>query len=344
MDKDIHQVLKQLQHEKSTDEQAEDYCRRLKTLKRKLVMFDVEAVDHLVAMQESIVAAAAQPYTQNVTLEHAVAAQSVLISRQPRSSEISISSTVQKPKQIKNVQGEPHVKAPATESPIPTNSSVFASKVTPPASTASLVHRDHIKHSDSPGPVAPSQSLQPLASLSVQPAAARAPPPLGLSVYSIASRTHRYGVNSRYETIKIRFGSAQPGVRHAVCTHWLLMSPESIGVIKWSRYSNLVIAQSVDYVQVIAGDSLHIEADCTNEAGRLAAYINQWYPNARIFEVHPYVWLSSLPSITDKSTAPISAKRSLTGLSDYKALADIQHTHAAGDLSRKRTESWKFRR
>ncbi|KAL8924185.1 MAG: hypothetical protein Q9208_004149 [Pyrenodesmia sp. 3 TL-2023] len=52
LEQDISRLLTRLQHEDSNDKHAEQYSRRLKSLKRKLVYFDTYQIDQLLEYQQ----------------------------------------------------------------------------------------------------------------------------------------------------------------------------------------------------------------------------------------------------------------------------------------------------
>lgn len=52
LEQDVSRLLTQLQHEDSNDRHAEQYSRRLKSLKRKLIYFDTYQIDQLFEYQQ----------------------------------------------------------------------------------------------------------------------------------------------------------------------------------------------------------------------------------------------------------------------------------------------------
>lgn len=80
-----------------------------------------------------------------------------------------------------------------------------------------------------------------------------------------------------YQPLTIKIGGSNHESNYLGYTHWLLASPSRIGTIMHTTRSNLLVVQSVDYIQHVAGDKLHIEASSAQDAGRFVGYMRQWY-------------------------------------------------------------------
>ncbi|KAL8720076.1 MAG: hypothetical protein Q9225_003011 [Loekoesia sp. 1 TL-2023] len=177
MDKGIRQVLSQLQDEDSTTARAEDYCRQLKVVKRKLVYFNPAGIDYLITVQESKLTGAAQP---NVSKSRSPAIPNLPKFHKPKPKQ-SEESPAAKPK----VQ-LPTVTIPATTSANQRRAQYHASAINPASDHHRHPQCTHVMFHESPF--------------------LRKPPSHYTIILSVDSCKKGYRNENRYWRLRIRIG------------------------------------------------------------------------------------------------------------------------------------------
>ena len=272
IEKAINVQIVHLHAKPSITSKAEQYARRLRQVKEQLGSYVAEDMDILIATQDSLVSNAAPPNTSKVRRVcrrwNALRLMDFKL-RVPQLPFISRYWSKDRAKSPPPTTAKPHVK--------------WKDEVPPLVATAQSQNVTCSYHKTSPHRPTSSSAKKPVFSTTKE-ASSTTPPvtpverpaPLYVFVNSITTREKRYANKTTGQPFQIRVGGDKTN-ENSSFSHQVFSSPEKIGVVLWSRESNLIVVHSKNYIQYITGDVLHIEAMDDVEALRFAEHVRQRY-------------------------------------------------------------------
>ncbi|KAL8998800.1 MAG: hypothetical protein Q9169_002250 [Polycauliona sp. 2 TL-2023] len=262
IEKMINIQIVQLHAKRSLTSKADQYTRRLKAIKEQLEPYIVEDMAILIATQESLVPDAAPSNISKVRRIWRNIDALGLTGPQVRTSQWMAWT-----KSPRSTSATPHVR---WKNEVPAVSSIdYRSKVTSPWHKTSP-HKDTSSSAKKLVSFkAPMATRKPtLITPTIRPA------PFFMFVNSVTTREKKYLNKISGNPFQIRVGGNKTD-EHSDFSHHILSSPEKIGVVLWSRESNLIVVHSKNYIQYVTGDVLHIEALDDVEALRFAEHVRQ---------------------------------------------------------------------
>ncbi|KAL8673253.1 MAG: hypothetical protein Q9168_002330 [Polycauliona sp. 1 TL-2023] len=255
IEKAINVQTVQLHAKPSITSKAEQYARRLRQVKEQLGSYIAEDMDILIATQDSLVSNAVPSNTSKL--------------RVPQLPFISRYWSKDRAKSTPPTTAKPHVK--------------WKDEVPPLVATAQSQNVTCSYHKTSPHRPTSSSAKKPVFSTTKEASSTtppvtpvKRPAPLYVFVNSITTREMKYANKTTGQPFQIRVGGDKTN-EDSSFSHQVFSSPEKIGVVLWSRESNLIVVHSKNYIQYITGDVLHIEAMDDVEALRFAEHMQQRY-------------------------------------------------------------------
>ncbi|KAL8853756.1 MAG: hypothetical protein Q9221_001399 [Calogaya cf. arnoldii] len=251
IEKAIKFQINQLHTRSSAPARATQYAPRLREVKEQLGSYVVEEMDVLIATQESLVPYAPSSKTSKLPI--------------PNVSLMPAYNSTERTKSPPRRTAKQHVKWEDEMG------ALLATAYAPPLTSRYLTTSLQQSASSPAEILGPSPTQVTTKTANLMTPTSR---PFFMFVSSISTQEKRYLNKIPGSPFQVRVGGDERD-EHPPFSHHLFSSPEKMGVILWSRESNLVVVHSKNYIQYVTGDVMHVGALDEVEAKRFADYVRQ---------------------------------------------------------------------